>query len=146
MLYSSCGYSMFVVLYIAPPTPPDLSLFGLAGPYSVVVGIFVPDLPPESGEFIGFNISYNSSSTQMSLLTPNTSIVLTDLQPYTLYTFRVATVSTGGQGPWSPTYTVFTESGGECFDGLTCMSSVFVGELQVLYSVSDRQISAFEEW
>ena len=45
------------------------------------------------------------------MLTPNTFNVLGELQPFTLYTIRVATVSTGGQGP-SQTMTVMTEQRG----------------------------------
>lgn len=72
-------------------------------------------LPPASGMFTGYNISYNSSSMQTSVLTPNTLNILGELQPFTLYTIRVATVSTGGQGP-SQTITVMTKPGGECSD------------------------------
>ena len=116
---------MFSVLYnVAPSVLPEVNAVAF-GSSIIIVTIFSFSLPMEYGEFVGYNISYNSSTTQMSVLTPNTSYYLRDLQPSTLYTVQVAIVSTTGQGPAQVT-NVMTEPRGVGFDRPSSMPSVFL--------------------
>ena len=104
-----------IILYnVAPSVLPEVNAVAF-GSFTIIVTIFSFSLPMEYGEFVGYNISYNSSTTQVSVLSPNTSYYLRDLQPSTLYTVQVAIVSTTGQGPAQAT-NVMTEPAGVRFD------------------------------
>lgn len=109
--------------FAAPQFPPALFALPFDSTSIVVVVALIPPLPDESGDFLGVNITYNSSSTQLSVFAENTSFTLTNLEPFTLYTIQAAIVSSGGQGP-AGIITTMTDAGREYTDPCTCMSSV----------------------
>ena len=102
-----------LVVPVAPPTNMEVEALG---PHSILVSWDPPPLLTQNGLILFYTLilTHNVSGQEEVYTSPNTSLILSSLSPYTWYQCTVTANTAIGAGPFFDPVTIQTPQDGTC--------------------------------
>ena len=117
-LLSYCeGIQQYTFLIVLVPSGPvqDINTTVLSSE-EAVISWNAPDVAEQNGIITGYviNITHANTGQSFQRMSSSNELFLTDLQPFTTYTCRIAARTSMGVGPYSFAVSFLTEETGMC--------------------------------
>ena len=88
-----------ISVHVVPDGPPMNPTVGELGPTSLELSWLPPDITEQNGILQDYVVSYNFKGSYIELNTSETSIILEDLEEFTIYVITVNASTRIGVGP-----------------------------------------------